>query len=150
MSTRAVRIVDGDRSLLDTWGIDLNHERGARLLLAVVGVAPAAAGVVIVSLVTGGQALPWSLDLTVATVWAAIGTVGNDFAMQARRTPHGTRFPRRVLRLALTVVLVVGSGTVLVLLPWTIIEALRLPGLHRRAERARLRFETSTPDDHRT
>ncbi len=150
LCTRAMRAIDGDRPTLDSWGIDPVHERWSRLSLAAMGATPALLGALVVLASAQGLAGAWLFDLVVATAWAAIGTVGSDFTLQARRTPLAPRFPRRVLRMFGAMVVVVGAGTVLVLVPWAMLEALRLAGQQRRAERARLRFETSTLDDHRT
>ncbi len=146
---RAVRVLHGDRPLLDTWGIHARHERWARLSLAALGVTPA--------LVVGTLALPWLgpigrpwiLDLAVATTWAALGTVRLGFSLEARRRLFEPQLLRMLLPLGLALVLTGIAQTTLVLLPWAAITAWRLPGTQRRADRARQRFETARRDDHR-
>ena len=146
---RATRIVDGDRPMLDSWGIRPSHERWARLLLAATGVLPA--------LVVGSLVLPylhpvgrwWPMDQTLALLWAALTLVTTDFQAEARRQLHEPRFNRLMLRMAAAAVLVVGAGTTLVLVPWAALAAWRLPAAQRAATTARMRFETTRSDDHR-
>jgi hypothetical protein len=147
---RAVRLVHGDRPWLDTWGIQPRHERLARLLLAVTGVLPA--------MLVGSAVLPWlhpvvrtwPLELGVASVWAALGTVRLTFVLEAERRLHESRLPRQLLWLGAAVVLVSAAGTTLALLPWAALTAWRLPATQRRADAARRRFETAQRDDHRS
>lgn len=147
---RSVRVLHGDRPLLDTWGIEARHERWARLLLAAAGVLPA--------LLVGSVALPalgpvgrgWPLDLMLSTPWAALGTVRITYALEARRRLHDPRLPRHLLWTGAALVLTGFAGTALALLPWAVLEAWRLPATQRRADRARLRFETAVRDDHRS
>ncbi|MEM7154450.1 MAG: hypothetical protein AAF799_16505 [Myxococcota bacterium] len=146
---RAVRIIDGDRPLLDSWGIETRHERWARLLLAATGVLPA--------LVIGSVVLPvlhpvgqwWPMDQAIALSWATVTLVATDYVAEARRQLHEPRFNRLMLRTAVAAVLVVGAGTTLVLVPWAALAAWRLPSVQRRAQTARMRFETTRSDDHR-
>lgn len=147
---RAVRLLHGDRPLMDCWGIDPRHERRARLLLAASGVLPA--------LVLGSLVLPWlgsvgrawPLELALAAVWATVGTVRVTFELEARRRLHGARLPRHLLWMAAALILVSVAGSSLVLLPWAALEAMRLPSLQRRADAARRRFESARRDDHRS
>ncbi len=145
---RSARVLHGDRPTLDTWGITPAQERWARLGLAAAGVVPA--------LVVGSVVLPglgpvgraWTLDLLVATGWAAVTTVRLGFALEARRRMHEPRLLRHLPRMGLALILTGLVGTPWVLLPWAAIAALRLPATQRAAERARRRFETAHRDDH--
>lgn len=148
---RAVRLVDGDRPLMDTWGIEPRHERHARLLLAGCGVLPA--------LLVGSLLLPWlgpvgrawPLDLAITTAWAGVGMVRVTYELEAGRNRlYDPRLPRQLLWLGLALVLVGFAGTLVVLLPWVALEAWRLPATQRRADRARRRFETARREDHRS
>lgn len=147
---RSVRVLHGDRPLLDTWGIEPRHERSARLLLAGAGVLPAA--------LAGSLVLPWlhpvgrawPLDLALAVAWAAPATVRLTFALEAERRLHDPRLPRHLLWLGAALVLVGAAGTVLALLPWAALAAVRLPATQPRADAARRRFETAVRDDHRS
>lgn len=145
---RAVRIVDGDRVWLDSVGIEPRHERRAWLLLAATGVLPAAAAGLVVLAWRDAAAHAWLMDLGLATGWAALGIVTLGFGLEAGRRLHEPRMPRLLVRMGLAVLLVVGFETVGALLPWAVLDAVRLRGLQRRAERARLRFETARRDDH--
>ena len=150
IALRSARILHGDRPLLDTWGIDPRHERNARLLLAVAGVLPAA--------LVGSVLLPWlhplgrqwPLELAVAVAWAAPATVHLVLTLEADRRLHHPRLPRHLLWLGAALLLVGVAGTTLALLPWAALAALRLPAAQRRADAARLRFETAVRDDHRS
>lgn len=148
VSLRATRLLDGDRPWLDSWGIDPRHERSARLLLAAVGVLPAA--LVGTPLLAGLDPLgrAWLPELLVATAWASLGVVTTSFALEARRALHRPRLLRALLRMGAALILVGIAGTGLILLPWALLDAMRLPSAQRRADRARQRFETSQRDDH--
>jgi hypothetical protein len=147
---RSIRLVHGDRPLMDTWGIEPHHERHARLLLATAGVLPA--------LLVGSVLLPWlhplgrawPLELGLATAWAALGTVRMAFGLEADRRLHETRLPRHLVWMGAALVLVGAAGTVLVLLPWAALAAFRLPATQRSADAARRRYETAQRDDHRS
>jgi hypothetical protein len=147
---RSIRLVHGDRPLMDTWGIEPRHERYARVLLAAAGVLPA--------LLVGSLLLPWlhplgrawPLDLGLATVWAALGTVRIAATLEAKRRLHEARLPRHLLWMGAALVLVGAAGSVLALLPWAALEAWRLPAAQRGADRARRRYETAQRDDHRS
>lgn len=147
---RSVRLVHGDRPLMDTWGIEPRHERRARLLLAGLGVLPA--------LLVGSVALPWlhpvgrawPLELGMALGWAALDAVQLVFALEASRRLHEPRLPRHLLRLGAALVLVGAAGTTAVLLPWAALAAVRMSTAQRRADAARQRFETAERDDHRS
>lgn len=147
---RAVRIVDGDRPWLDSVGIEPRHERGARLLLAAMGVFPAAAAGLVVLAWHGAAAPEWLMDLGIATGWAALGVVTMGFGLEAGRRLHEPRMPRLLLRMGLGMLLAVGFETVWALVPWAALDAARLRGLQRRADRARVRLETSRRDDHQS
>jgi hypothetical protein len=147
---RAARIVQADRPVMDTWGIEPHHERIAALLLAAAGVLPA--------LLAGSLALPWldasgrawPLELALATAWAAAGTVRLTLSLEAERRLHDPRLPRHLLWLGAALLLVGVAGTTLVLVPWAAFEVWRLPAAQRRADAARRRFETAQRDDHRS
>ncbi len=149
LALRSARILHGDRPLMDTWGIEPQHERRARMLLAALGVAPA--------LVVGAPLLAWldplgsawPLELAVTTAWAAVGTVRASYAREAARTLHTSRLPRHLLWMGAALVLVSAAGTTLVLLPWAAFEAWRLPAQQQRADAARRRYESAQRDDHR-
>lgn len=147
---RAHRLVHGDRPLMDTWGIEPRHERWARLALAGVGVLPAwiLGSVVLPWLGPVGRA--WPLELAVAAIWGVVGTVRIGFELEARRRLHEPRLPRHLLWMAAALLLVGFGGSTLVLLPWAVLDAMRLPGAQRRADAARRRFETAHRDDHRS
>ena len=147
---RSVRVLHGDRPLLDTWGIEVHHERSARLLLAAVGVLPA--------LIVGSIALAglgpvgrgWLLDLLLATAWAATRTVRLTFSLDARRRLHEPQLPRHLLWMAVALLLTGIARTPLALLPWAAFEFWRMPAAQRRADHARRRFEATVRDDHRS
>lgn len=148
VSHRAVRLLDGDRPLLDSWGIDPRHERWARLLLAGAGVLPAAlVGTPLLALLDP-LGRTWLLELLVCTAWASVGVVATGFLLEARRNLGQPRLPRTVLRLGAGRILVGIAGSSAALLPWALLDAVRLPSAQRRAERARMRFETARRDDH--
>lgn len=145
---RAVRLLDEDRPLLDSWGIAPRHERRARLLLAAAGVLPAAIVGTPLLFALGPTGRGWLLQLGIATAWAAVGTVTASFAAEARRELRRPVLPRTLLRMGTALVLVGVAGSLLVLLPWALLDALRLPSAQGGADRARLRFETPLQDDH--
>lgn len=148
VALRAVRIIDGDRAWLDSVGLEPRHERRARLLLAATGVAPAAVAGLVVLAWRSAAAPAWLMDLGLATAWAALGVVTMSYAAEAGRRLHEPRAQRLLLRLGLGMLLAVGVQTTWALVPWAVLDAARLRGLQRRADRARLRFETSRKDDH--
>ncbi len=147
---RAIRAVDGDRPLLDTWGLQARDERRAHLLLAALGGLPAAIG--------GSLVLPWlavvgrlwPLEAGLAVAWAAIGTTRFAYLEAARRRLDEPRSVRLLLRGALGALLAVTAETGLALVPWALYEAWRLPAAQRQAHRTRQRFETAQRDDHRS
>lgn len=148
VSLRAIRLLDGDRSWLDSWGIDPHHERFARLLLAAAGVLPAA--LVGAPLLAGLDPLgrAWLLELLLATAWASLGIVAAGFALEAKRDLRRPLLARALLRMGAGLTLVGFAGTGLILVPWAVLDAMRLPSAQHRADRARLRFETTRRDDH--
>lgn len=147
---RSVRVLHGDRPLLETWGIEARHERWARLLLAAAGGLPAWLVGSLVLPALGPVGRGWPLDLLLATTWAALSTTRLTFSLEARRRLHAPRLPRHLLWMA-TALLITGlAGTPLALLPWAALEAWRLPATQRRADRARRRFETAARNDHRS
>ncbi|MEM9454188.1 MAG: hypothetical protein AAGF11_08405 [Myxococcota bacterium] len=147
---RAVRILHGDRPVLDTWGIEAHHERSARLLLAAVGGLPAlfVGSIALAGLGPVGQT--WPLDLLLATAWAATHTVRLTFSLDARRRLHEPQLLRQLLWMAAALILTEVAGTPLALLPWAAFEAWRMPATQRRADHARRRFEAAVRDDHRS
>lgn len=147
---RSTRIIQADRPLMDTWGIEPQHERGARALLAAAGVLPA--------LLVGAPLLAWlhplgrawPLELAVATAWAALVTVRETYALEAARALQTSQAARWLLRMGVALVLVGAAGSILALLPWAALEAWRLPAAQRRADAARQRYETAQRNDHRS
>ncbi|MCX4247711.1 hypothetical protein [Paraliomyxa miuraensis] len=144
---RASRLVHGERPWMDSWGIDPRHERRARWLLAACGVLPA--------FVLGALWLPWvgpspsslgagwSLQLGLATIWAASTTTRMSFSLEAERRLQDSRLPRHLLWMAAALLLVGVAGSVLVLLPWAAVELWRSPASRRL-------LETAHRDDHRS
>ncbi|MCA9690149.1 MAG: hypothetical protein KC636_11110, partial [Myxococcales bacterium] len=148
LSLRAVRLLDGDRSWLDSWGIAPRHERHARLLIAGCGALPAALIGAPALAYAGEVGRLWLVDLGVATAWATLHLVTRGFAAEAARRLHEPQLPRLLLHTFAAVVIVVGVRSELALLPWALLDAARLAAVQRRAERTRLRFETPARDGH--
>lgn len=147
---RAVRVVHEDRPLMDTWGIEPRHERRARLGLAAGGVLPALLAGTLLLPSIHPLGLAWPLELALATTWAAVGTTRLTYELEARRRLHEPRLPRHLVWMGLALVLVGAASTTLVLLPWAVLDAWRLPRVQQLADAARRRFETAHRDDHRS
>lgn len=142
---RAMVLLDDDRAWIESWGVAPSIELRAQLGLAALGGAPA---LILGTSLTHAHGWQWLLDGGVAIGWAAILATASNAAAEIRRELRKPKIARTLVRITLGVALVSLSGSVLVLIPWALVELVRLPKLHGRAQRTRQRFDVLDIDDH--
>jgi hypothetical protein len=133
---RADRLLAGDRSLMDSWGIDPRHELAGRWTTAILGALP-------FFLLASLRVPPaWTLDVLLVLAWASIHAL--------RPSGPEPALGRFAARTASAIVLVAVIDSTLPLLAWIAIDSLRLPRALTRAETLRLRVASDLQqrDDH--
>lgn len=136
---QAVRGLDRDRAWLDALPLSLRDEHRARIGIALVAAAPTWVGLAFVS--------PRPLEGLFAAVWAAAAMASLVAGRERARALHRRLVERLVLTGFVALVLALGIGHTIVLVPWA---AWATPKARRRlldATLVRARFETPREND---
>lgn len=145
---RGLRALAPDRGQLRSWPISPRLERRARLAVVALVAAPALLAGAPLLARAGEVGRWWALDLGLALTWAALVACAASFIDELRGTTFDPHTGRNSLKLGAALVLVTLTHTTLLLLPWALIEALRIPRLQARARAKLARIEREVHDDH--
>ena len=145
---RGMRALAPDRGQLRSWPIGAQVERRTRLaVVALVGAPALFVGAPVLAR-AGEVGLWWAFDLGLALTWAALVACAASFVDEARATLFEPHTGRSAASLTAAIVLVTLTDTMLLLLAWALIEALRIPSLQARTRAKLARIERDTHDDH--